>query len=262
MALDPMIARGVQPIEIGNTLMKIGAMKQRDESLAQDAKYQNALMQDRQEDRQFRQNALTQAQTEDAARKEGIEVYTRMKAGDPSAFEYAIGKASQNPQFAAFAQQNPDGARQALLQQMEMTLGIKPEEASGGPLSSCRKGRLCSIRARADTNSLRTEATSGERRRMTLLPLRAHRKAREQPQINRQSAARSHRSITSSMIGSARSLITVTGLTRGFVSFRIFGSSCPPNCGPCIESPAKERSRIRSRRSTECNFLRSRIRRN
>jgi hypothetical protein len=107
MALDPMIARGVQPIEIGNTLMKIGAMKQRDESLAQDAKYQNALMQDRQEDRTQRQNAF--AEEEKKRRREAAEpmLAEALRSGDPAARMRALEMGRQfaievNPQLAQF----------------------------------------------------------------------------------------------------------------------------------------------------------------
>jgi hypothetical protein len=46
MALDPMIARGVAPIDVTNTLAQVAALRQRDQSLQQDASA-NALMRER-----------------------------------------------------------------------------------------------------------------------------------------------------------------------------------------------------------------------
>jgi hypothetical protein len=66
MPVDPMIARGVEPLTFGNTLMQIGALKQRDRSLDQDAQYQNALMQDRQQLRQREQQQFASEQEREA----------------------------------------------------------------------------------------------------------------------------------------------------------------------------------------------------
>lgn len=51
MAVDPLIARGTQPLDVSNALLGIAGLRQRDRALAQD---QQAL--------DFRQNALMQAQ--------------------------------------------------------------------------------------------------------------------------------------------------------------------------------------------------------
>jgi hypothetical protein len=66
MPIDPMIARGVEPLTFGNTLMQISALKQRDRSLDQDAQYQNALMQDRQQLRQREQQQFASEQEREA----------------------------------------------------------------------------------------------------------------------------------------------------------------------------------------------------
>ena len=46
MPIDPWIARGGVPLEVDNTLARIGALKQRDQMLQQDAQ-QNAFVQQR-----------------------------------------------------------------------------------------------------------------------------------------------------------------------------------------------------------------------
>jgi hypothetical protein len=54
MALDPMIARGSQPIDVTNTLAQIAALRQRDQGLQQSAQ-QNALYQRKYDDAQAAQ---------------------------------------------------------------------------------------------------------------------------------------------------------------------------------------------------------------
>jgi hypothetical protein len=51
MALDPMIARGVQPVDISNTLAQVAALRQRDQGLQQSAQ-QNAFTQQKYQDEQ------------------------------------------------------------------------------------------------------------------------------------------------------------------------------------------------------------------
>jgi hypothetical protein len=51
MALDPMIARGVQPVDISNTLAQVAALRQRDQGLQQSAQ-QNAFVQQKYQDEQ------------------------------------------------------------------------------------------------------------------------------------------------------------------------------------------------------------------
>jgi hypothetical protein len=66
MALDPMIARGVQPVDISNTLAQVAALRQRDQGLQQSAQ-QNSLMRER-FDYGRQQDALTQQQEEEQDR--------------------------------------------------------------------------------------------------------------------------------------------------------------------------------------------------
>jgi hypothetical protein len=66
MALDPMIARGVAPIDVTNTLAQVAALRQRDQSLQQDASA-NALMRERFDyGRQQDQAAAQQGEEDDA----------------------------------------------------------------------------------------------------------------------------------------------------------------------------------------------------
>jgi hypothetical protein len=66
MALDPMIARGVAPIDVSNTLAEVAALRQRDQSLQQDASA-NALMRERfQYGRQQDQAAAQRGEEDDA----------------------------------------------------------------------------------------------------------------------------------------------------------------------------------------------------
>jgi hypothetical protein len=61
MAVDPYIARGVQPIDYSNTLAQVAALRQRDQSLAQDQQllgmrqqqYTNTLAQDEEDDAEW-----------------------------------------------------------------------------------------------------------------------------------------------------------------------------------------------------------------
>jgi hypothetical protein len=52
MAMDPYIARGVQPIDVSNSLREIAVLKQRDQELEMRGQERNALMQDRQREQQ------------------------------------------------------------------------------------------------------------------------------------------------------------------------------------------------------------------
>jgi hypothetical protein len=66
MALDQMIARGVAPIDVTNTLAQVAALRQRDQSLQQDASA-NALMRERFDyGRQQDQAAAQQGEEDDA----------------------------------------------------------------------------------------------------------------------------------------------------------------------------------------------------
>jgi hypothetical protein len=112
MPIDPMIARGVEPLTFGNTLMQISALKQRDRSLDQDAQYQNALMQDRQQARTDQQAMRTADDEEDAQWEAAIQAGDLDGAFriDPQATSlYANWKKSQEPggQDIKVGQYNP-----------------------------------------------------------------------------------------------------------------------------------------------------------
>jgi hypothetical protein len=101
MPIDPMIARGVEPLTFGNTLMQISALKQRDRSLDQDAQYQNALMQDRQQLRQREQQQFADEDAEEAAWVEALktgDIDTAFRIDPQNTALYVNYKKSQEPQ--------------------------------------------------------------------------------------------------------------------------------------------------------------------
>jgi hypothetical protein len=116
MPIDPMIARGVEPLTFGNTLMQISALKQRDRSLDQDAQYQNALMQDRQQARTDQQAMRTADDEEDAAWEAAIQAGDLDGAFriDPQATSlYANWKKSQEPAAPIEFKKTPWGGQYA-----------------------------------------------------------------------------------------------------------------------------------------------------
>jgi hypothetical protein len=121
MPLDPIISRGVAPIDVSNTLYSIARMKQVDsESARRDQR--NDLLDKRYERQEER---AVSAEEKAAAMEEMKLLYPLVKAGDEAAIKTAIGRiAERNPAAAQALLQNPSQLAPAMASQ----LGIQPEK--------------------------------------------------------------------------------------------------------------------------------------
>jgi hypothetical protein len=195
MALDPMIARGVQPVDISNTLAQVAALRQRDQGLQQSAQ-QNALYQRKYDDAQAAQakedeedelvgSLLREGRLDEAfaidpdtasafAQFKGIDPQTLMAkqrlTQDQSQFETRMGADQQQfnarmaldrQQEARLARAAPDAPKPQLVD-VPMPDGtvqkqwLAPGQSSGQPVGAPTSGQPLSPK---DTNTARTKLT-------------------------------------------------------------------------------------------------------
>jgi hypothetical protein len=160
MPIDPMIARGVEPLTFGNTLMQISALKQRDRSLDQDAQYQNALMQDRQQARTDQQAMRTADDEEDAQWEAAIQAGDLDGAFriDPQATSlYANWKKSQEPEKVPGPiemQRMPDGTTFYLQDGISRGMRTPPAPQQGPQPSAEERDRAWYLNASEEQRAL------------------------------------------------------------------------------------------------------------
>jgi hypothetical protein len=121
MALDPIISRGVTPIDASNTLLTIARMKQVDR--AEDRLQTRNDIMDKRYDRA--EGRAVDAESKAAALEEMKLLYPLVKAGDEAAIKTAIGRiAERNPAAAEVLLRDPTRLAPAMAAQ----LGITPEK--------------------------------------------------------------------------------------------------------------------------------------
>lgn len=133
MALDPMIARGVAPIDISNSLLQIGILKQRDEGLRQDAQRNDiyARMQQQNMDTAAAERTATQ---EIEHKKHALATAQwALKSGNPKAAMLQIPEAVAQFQSKGVDINTLDDAHvqqglQSMVAKLSAELGIGPPE--------------------------------------------------------------------------------------------------------------------------------------
>lgn len=131
MPVDPNIARGFQAPDVSNTLLNIAQLRQRDQALADDRNYQNALIQQHQ---QTQQDAATEAQHQQQARA----ILAAGRAGNPQARAYALKMLAEKapPEIGqSMAQADPEQAWPHIEAALAQYLGEKPQVAPSLPSS-------------------------------------------------------------------------------------------------------------------------------
>lgn len=130
MPVDPIIARGINPI--GDGMMgsialaeRIKASQRENELAMMDAQYRREAL-------ALRQDEFAATQSAERDTREMQWLLPHLEAGNEQAFQYALQKASEaHPQFAEFYRANPEAARKALLESVRNQLGVKPAGTSG-----------------------------------------------------------------------------------------------------------------------------------
>jgi hypothetical protein len=126
MAVDPMIARGVNP---GEGVLAAVALAERIKGSRQENELSKLALNLRQQEMQQGQQQAQAQQQQEAAKQEMQWLYPLVKQGNPEAVKLAVERASQShPQVGDLFKVDPAKTQAQLVAGMEQALGIKPEK--------------------------------------------------------------------------------------------------------------------------------------
>jgi hypothetical protein len=141
MALDPMIARGVQPVDISNTLAQVAALRQRDRGLQQEQQ-QNAFVQQKYQDAE---------EEDDENDLKSDELNAQARAAYQSAGGGKAGEDAALPFLMQAARYN-QGAAGLLAQHMRQQTQAQQEEAQRAQQQSQFDTRMKVDQSQFDAN--------------------------------------------------------------------------------------------------------------